>query len=132
MADNWFWWLSLLSLSTFIISLVTLPLLVARIPTDYFCHQRRTPGTWTNAHPALRLLMIGLKNLLGLVLLVGGVIMLFIPGQGVLTIAMGLLLMNYPGKYRLERRIVGIPAVLRGLNWLRARRKVPPLIVTGG
>jgi len=130
MADNWFWWLSLLSLFTFVVSLATLPLLVARIPTDYFCHQRRASGSWTTLHPALRLMMTGLKNLLGLVLLTGGVIMLFLPGQGILTMAMGLLLMNYPGKYRLERRIVGIPTILRGLNWLRARRGVPPLIVT--
>lgn len=129
--DNGFWWLSLLSLLTFVISLVTLPLLVARIPADYFCHDRRIPNAWNNAHPVLLLLMMGLKNLLGLTLLVSGIAMLVLPGQGILTIAMGLLLMDYPGKFRLERRIVAIPAILRGLNWLRARKKVPPLIITG-
>lgn len=130
MAEKWFWWLSLLSLFTFVVSLVSLPFLVARIPTDYFSHERRNPGTWTTLPPVLRLIMTGLKNLLGLLLLAGGLIMLFLPGQGLLTMAMGMLLMNYPGKYRLERRIVAIPTVLRGLNWLRSRRGAPPLAVT--
>ncbi len=125
----WFWWLSTVSLVTFVTSLATLPWLVSKIPTDYFCHQRREPAPWKDAHPVLRLVMIALKNLLGVILLVGGIIMLLIPGQGILTIAMGLLLMDYPGKYRLERRIAAIPAVLRGLNWLRARRNVPPLVI---
>jgi hypothetical protein len=125
--DNWIPLLGALSLLAFVASLAALPWLVALIPEDYFLHQRRTPAAWKDAHPALRLLMIGAKNLLGLVLLLGGILMLFIPGQGLLTIAMGLLLMDYPGKYRLERRLVAIPAIHRGLNWLRRRRGAPPL-----
>jgi hypothetical protein len=53
--------------------------------------------------------------------------MLVLPGQGILTIATGLLLMDYPGKFRLERRIVATPMVLKGLNWLRAKANQPPL-----
>ena len=125
--DNWIAWLGGLSLVTFVASLAALPWLVALIPEDYFLSEHRTPAPWKDAHPALRLLMIGAKNLLGLALVLGGLVMLFIPGQGLLTMAMGLLLMDYPGKYRLERRLVAIPAIQGGLNWLRQRRGLPPL-----
>ena len=120
-------WLGLLSFATFIISLLSLPWLVARIPADYFCHQQRNPAPWKRARPAFRISALILKNLLGWILLAGGLLMLFLPGQGILTMAMGLILMDYPGKYQLERRIVRIPIILKGLNWLRRKRSSPPL-----
>ena len=75
-------------------------------------------------------LLIG-KNVLGIILVAGGVIMLFIPGQGLLTIAMGMLLMDYPGKFRLERRIARNEKVLNGLNWLRTHANALPLQING-
>ena len=48
------------------------------------------------------------------------------PGQGLLTLLVGLLLMNFPGKYRLERWLVGRRGVLTALNWLRRRGGHPP------
>jgi len=60
------------------------------------------------------------------VLVLLGVIMLVTPGQGLLTLLIGLLLLNFPGKYRLERWLVLRPGVLRGLNWLRRRHGEPP------
>ncbi len=48
--------------------------------------------------------------------------MLVTPGQGLLTLLIGLLLLNFPGKYRLERWLVRRPGVLRTLNWVRRRR----------
>jgi hypothetical protein len=52
--------------------------------------------------------------------------MLFTPGRGFLTLPAGLLLMNFPGKCRLERWLVQRPGMLRSLNWLRTRRGKPP------
>jgi archaellum biogenesis protein FlaJ (TadC family) len=123
------YWLGGLSVAIFFISLVSLPWLVARIPADYFCHNRRQPTPWKDQHPIIRAILLALKNLLGWVLLIGGFVMIFIPGQGLLTMAMGLLLMDYPGKYALERRIVALPAVHKGLNWLREKRGVEALRV---
>ncbi|MFA5631614.1 MAG: PGPGW domain-containing protein [Porticoccaceae bacterium] len=120
-------WLGLLSFATFIISLLSLPWLVAKIPADYFCHQQRNPAPWKTARPAFRISALILKNLLGWILLAGGILMLFLPGQGILTMAMGLILMDYPGKYPLERRIVRIPIILKGLNWLRKKHNSAPL-----
>jgi hypothetical protein len=117
------------SLITFILSLILLPWLVARIPRDYFLSSVRNPEALKKNHPLIRLILIVGKNTVGAVLLTGGVIMLFIPGQGLLTIAMGLLLMDYPGKFQLERRIARNKAVLNGLNWLRAKVHAAPLEV---
>ncbi|OUS11779.1 hypothetical protein A9Q89_07585 [Gammaproteobacteria bacterium 53_120_T64] len=124
-----FTWLAIISALTFVISLLALPWLVARIPTDYFCHHKRQLVPLKPSHPVLRLIIVVTKNLFGWVLLVGGFIMLFIPGQGLLTIAMGLLLMDYPGKFNLERKLVAKPAILGGLNWLRTKAGAPALVL---
>jgi hypothetical protein len=126
-----FFWLGIISVLTFIVSLFSLPWLVARIPEDYFLYSKRHPANLKKSHPLTRLILLAGKNILGAILIAGGIIMLFIPGQGLLTVAMGLLLMDYPGKYQFERRMVQNENVLHGLNWLRARAKTQPLRVEG-
>ncbi len=125
--QTFFTWMAIISALTFVISLLTLPWLVARIPSDYFCHQKRHPAPFKQAHPGVRVILLLGKNVLGWILLLGGIIMLFIPGQGLLTIAMGLLLMDYPGKFTLERKIASKPKILNSLNWLRTKANAPPL-----
>ena len=66
------------------------------------------------------------KNLLGAALVVLGLLMLVTPGQGQVTLLAGLLLMNFPGKYRLERAVVSREGVMRALNWFRRRSGRPP------
>ena len=122
-------WIGIGSLGIFIISLLTLPWLVAKIPDDYFVPKKRQPTNWKNQHPVVRLLILIGKNLVGYGLIFAGLLMLFLPGQGILTLVTGLLLIDYPGKFRIERRIVRTPAILNGLNWLRAKAKKPPLMV---
>jgi hypothetical protein len=122
-------WLAAISTLTFAGSLVVIPLVAARIPADYFCADRRGQTPWRRRRPVLRLCVLILKNLLGLVLFLAGVLMLFLPGQGLLTIFLGIMLMDFPGKYRLERYIISRGPVLRGINWLRQRSGVAPLEV---
>ena len=62
-----------------------------------------------------------LKNTVGALLLVVGIAMLVLPGQGILTILMGLMLSDVPGKRRLELWLVKRPPVLRALNWMREK-----------
>jgi hypothetical protein len=57
----------------------------------------------------------------------GGLLMLVLPGQGLLTIVTGLLLINYPGKYKLEQKLVAVPSVFRALNWIRVKANKPLL-----
>jgi len=127
--EAYLWWLFAFSVVTFIGSLVLVPVLVVRIPRDYFTHERRHFMPWQRWHPLAWLLVLVVKNAAGLVLLFMGFVMLFTPGQGLITILVGLLLLNYPGKYRLERWLISRPSILRSVNWLRERAGRPPLRV---
>ena len=122
-------WSGIISLIVFIASLLSLPWLVAQIPEDYFLPDKRQPTQWKDHHPLVRLLALIGKNLVGFGLILAGILMLFLPGQGILTLVMGALLMDYPGKFQLERKIVKTPAILKGLNWLRAKANKPPLVI---
>ena len=55
--------------------------------------------------------------------------MLVLPGQGLITIFIGLMLSNYPGKYKIEKKIIATPKILKSINWLRKKSNEPPLIV---
>lgn len=70
-----------------------------------------------------------IKNLIGYVLIIGGILMLVLPGQGLFTILIGLMMSNYPGKYFIERKFIAIPSVLKTINWLRKRSNQEPLEV---
>lgn len=121
-------WLAIISITSFIVGLVLMPVFVSRIPADYFSQSRRIRQLANSRHPALQLLLSSAKNVLGIVLVLAGLLMLFIPGQGLLTLLVGLMIMNYPGKYALERWLIERPHVLRALNWLREKYGQVPLL----
>lgn len=121
------WWLSLISFAMFIGTLFLLPILVARIPEDYFVCKKRHTIRWKKYHPFVRLLIITGKNLLGIIFILSGIAMLFLPGQGIITILIGITLTNFPGKFKLERWIIKQPTVIRTVNWLRAKANRPAL-----
>lgn len=122
------WWVAIGSVAMFVISLASIPFIVAQIPVDYFTHHGRLRLSQSNHHPIIRLLLAGFKNLLGIILLVAGFIMLFTPGQGLLSILFGLMIMNYPGKYKLECRIIHKPAIFKVVNSMRAKQGKKPLL----
>src|SRR5688572_19372307 len=70
-------------------------LVVIYLPPNYFSRQR---STWSEQRPWLYWAIVIGKNLLGVVLIVLGIIMLVLPGQGLLTILIGLMLLSAPGK----------------------------------
>ena len=74
------------------------------------------------------MLLIG-KNALGYIFIVAGIVMLALPGQGILAILIGIMLLNFPGKFRLERWIITRRPVIRSINWLRRRAKHAPLVL---
>lgn len=119
--------LGIVSALTFVLTLVAVPWLVTRLPADYFAHRARQPTPWQRQHPLVRLVLLIARNLAGIVFLVLGIIMLVLPGQGLITMVAGLMLMDFPGKYHLMRWLVEWPAVHRSMNWLRRRRGRPPL-----
>jgi hypothetical protein len=123
------WWLAAVSIITFVSTLAVVPLLAVKIPSDYFAHGRRTGLLWADRHVAVRWMLALAKNLLGYVLIAAGILMLVLPGQGMLTIVAGVMLLNFPGKYKLERWIVSRHHVLQSINWARRRAGQVPLVL---
>lgn len=121
------WLLSLLLFLPFLGTLLLVPLLVIRLPADYFTRRRRQPLLWGARHPVPRFLVRLLKNLLGLIVILMGITMLVLPGQGLLSIVLGFLLLEFPGKFRAERWLISRPPVLRTVNWMRAKRGREPI-----
>ena len=104
-------------------SMIAIPVLIARMPSDYFTASYQP---LTHRHP-LGWVLWCLRNLIALVLLVAGIIMLVLPGQGLLTILIAIMTSTFPGKYRLERAIMRRPGVYRAANWIRRKYQRPPL-----
>ena len=125
--QTWLWWAGALSGVVVLGSLVVVPLLVVQIPADYFAAANRRDRRKRSRHPVMRWIVLGVKNVTGGLLLLAGLVMLVLPGQGLLTLFIGMSLIDFPGKFRLERRVVRIPAIHRSMNWVRARYDHPPL-----
>jgi hypothetical protein len=121
-------WFAVSSVFMFVGTLIAIPIILMRLPADYF--DIRKPRPWMeNHHPMLRLLGHMVKNVVGAIFLFAGFLMLFLPGQGVLTMLIGLSLIEFPGKRRVEAKIVGQSTVLNTINSMRAKFGKPPLII---
>lgn len=118
---SWIAVLGLVGLGVSIIGILALPRAIALLPPDYFEDERL--HTAPRLGPGLRLL----RNLLGGLVVLAGIAMLVLPGQGLLTIVAGLVLMDFPGKRKLERALVARPGVLAAINWLRRCTHADPM-----
>ena len=117
-------WMFALSLASLVVAALLLPVFVVRLPADYFCVSRIEAA----AHRGVvQWLGRAGKNVLGLVFVLAGLAMLVLPGQGLLTLLIGLLLLDFPGKRSIERRLVRRPRILAFLNRIRERRGREPL-----
>jgi hypothetical protein len=122
------WWGVGISVGLTVVSLVLAVVIVVSWPADRFLGEGPTE-VGRGQHPVIRALAFLGRNLAGAVLMVVGALMALpgIPGQGLLTMLIGLSLLSFPGKRRLERRFVRMPALLRAINRLRARFARQPL-----
>jgi hypothetical protein len=118
--------LVVVSVALLVGSALAVPWFARRLPADYLLITRPPPPSVRAAQPH-RLLLRVAKNLLGAVLLLVGAAMLLLPGQGLLTMALGLVLLDFPGKRKAVRAVLGYAPVLAGLNRLRTRAGLPPL-----
>jgi hypothetical protein len=99
---------------------------VIKWPADHFkphIHGAAVPRHWLASIA---------KNVAGVILILLGLVMALpgIPGQGFLTMIVGLTMLDFPGKLGLERRLIGRPRILRAINKLRARFDRAPLEMT--
>ncbi len=118
---------SIVGVAMFVLSLVGLPFLVAAVPADYFEHRRTSERPRKLRHPALHVVLVVLRNVVGWMVLLSGVAMLVLPGQGVIMILVGLWLVSFPGKRRLELAILRRKSVTRVLQWMRKKMGKEPL-----
>lgn len=123
--ESLLFWLGVGSVASLVLIALLLPVMIVRLPADYFVrphhvgHGRRSWLDW--------LWHIG-KNVLGGIFVLAGIAMLVLPGQGVLTILIGTLLMDFPRKKRFERWLVTRPGVLKVVNRMRQKRGHEPLL----
>src|SRR5262245_20973096 len=121
-------WLALFVV-TFLGSIAVVAWVLVALPADYFHENHYAAFLWADRHPLLRWTAIVAKNLLGVVLVLLGIVMSLpgVPGQGILTILIGIMLLDFPGKRRMERSLVSRPSVRRSIDRLRGRFGKPPL-----
>ena len=92
---------------------------IARMDADYFMRSEAARDSWRYRYTGLWLVIRVIKNLLG--------VLLVLPGQGILTILIGISLLEFPGKRRLELAIVKRPSIRRAIDRIRERSGTEPL-----
>jgi hypothetical protein len=115
---------------TFAINLLIVSIVLVKIPKTYF-KQDHSQDFMSDRSPALRTVALIGKNLLGVLLVALGIVMSVpgVPGQGILTILLGIMLLDFPGRRRLEQKLVSRPTVFKAINKLRHRFGKPELVL---
>ncbi len=121
-------WGLLFSIITIIISYGIIVIGMVKIPADYFS-STYIKTLSADKHYSVRWATFIIKNVIGFLLIIAGIIMIFTPGPGVPTILLGLIMMDIPGKRPLEARLINRPLVLSAVNDLRAKYNKPPLVI---
>lgn len=113
---------------TFVVATGVVSFVVVKLPATYF-HPDHDREVLKDKHQAIRWAGIIGKNLAGVILIVLGVVMSLpgVPGPGLVTILFGVMLVDFPGKRRLEHKIVSQPRVLKAINDLRKRFGKKPI-----
>jgi hypothetical protein len=112
------------------ISFAAIAIVMVKIPKSYFSsHYKR--DFLPDSSFVVRWGAVIAKNVFGVFLIILGIALSLpgVPGQGILTILLGLIMLDIPGKRPLEARIIKRPAVLSAINNLRARYGKDPLEV---
>lgn len=122
-------WVIAISVAYFLVSILAMRFIVIRMPADHFVRGKRDPSEYS--HPFIAVSLRIAKNLLGVLVIVVGLVMSLpgVPGQGFLTLLLGLTLTDFPGKRKIELWILRRPVMLRVINGVRERAGRPPLIL---
>lgn len=124
-----FFILGISSLVVLVLSALSIGYFIRKIPHDYFLDDKRGVSQIKNKNPVIWIIALVLKNVIGYCLILGGILMLVLPGQGLLTILVGLMISDYPGKFKIEKRIIKTKLILKTINWYRAKSNVLPIIL---
>ncbi len=114
--------ITILSLLFALLSVLGVVWFIAKLPADFFQRPRRHRHLIDpNRYPNLHFIYKMVRNILGLVLILAGIVMLVLPGQGVLTIIIGLIVADFPQKERWIHRLTASHTVKKGLNLIRRK-----------
>ena len=119
---------ALIFVGTFFINLGIVSLILVKLPADHFSKSRRTKF-WSGPRPLLHAAGIVGKNIAGVLLVALGIVLSLpgVPGQGLLTVLLGVMLLDFPGRTTLEQKLLSRPSIVTAINSLRGRFKKPPL-----
>ena len=120
-------WLAISSLFIFFFSILAINFVIKMIPVDYFDSSKRELSPFKTSNPIIWFILFIAKNVMGYLLILGGILMLVLPGQGLLTIFLGLIFSDYPGKYKLEKKFITIKPIYRYINWVRKKSDIEPI-----
>lgn len=115
---------------SFGVSFAAIAVVMVKIPANYFSSHYQ-PDFLPDSPWLVRWGAVILKNIAGIFLILLGIVLSLpgVPGQGILTILLGLIFIDIPGKRPLEAKIIKRPAVLAAVNKLRAKYDKPALII---
>jgi len=119
---------ALIFLASFFINLGIVSFILVKLPADHFSKSRKTKF-WAGPRPAIHAAKVIGKNIGGLLLVALGIVLSLpgVPGQGLLTVLLGIMLLDFPGRHRLEQKLLSKPSIVNTLNRLRERFDKPPL-----
>ena len=80
------WMLGIASAVMLVISAMLIPYLIVRLPADFYAENNQPAPAVPGSAGSCEILFLTVKNTLGGFLLVAGILMLVLPGQGILTI----------------------------------------------
>lgn len=115
-------------LVSFFANLGIVSLILVKLPADHFSKSRKTKF-WAGSRPWLHAAKVIGKNIAGILLVALGVVLSLpgVPGQGLLTVLLGIMLLDFPGRHRLEQKLLSKPSIVNTINKLRGRFSKPPL-----
>lgn len=118
-------------LGSFFLNLAIVSVILVKLPADHFRKNRKTKF-WAGPRPALHAAKVIGKNIAGVLLVALGIVLSLpgVPGQGLLTILLGLMLLDFPGRERLEQKLLSKPTIVNTINRLRGRFGKPPLVLS--
>jgi len=119
---------TLILLVQVVVSYAAIIFVMIKLPADYFSSSYAKNQNMDTPF-FIRWGGVILKNLIGVILIIAGIVMVVTPGPGGLTILLGLIMMDIPGKRPLEAKLIQRPTVFSAINNLRARYNKPPLIM---
>jgi len=120
-------WVSTISFLTFVVTLAAIPIIIVRLPADYFIKDKNLARRFCQDKPVLRIIIVAFKNIFGIVFLIMGFLMLFIPGQGILTMLIGYSMLDFVNMRGPVYKIVQKPSIYEFINRIRDKNEKPPI-----